>query len=205
MKAPDIILDVLKMYKADTYIGSHGLEIPPGVLSLIELLVHPRPDSSRPIGSCYPVMKVEDLWSGLFELERKKFLSMDGLAIYDYEERFQFPKDLRVQLERWVIQNDPGCGFGGVGTIWAICRDVAERTGWTQGETVFGKENIPWMTEATKKRCWNVWIPALDIRLADKHYPQKDVVLEEIPIEFWIGWLQFIAKDIASEGKDTAL
>jgi hypothetical protein len=194
MSLADVIYDVWNMHKAGTYIGSPGLEIPPGAFQLIELLTPPRKDES-PCGSCYPG-KREDFWPALYELERQKLLKIDGLAIGDYEEHFQFPKDLRSKLEQWIIENDPHCGFGGVGTVWDICRKVARRTGWKKGETVFGKDNIPWMTEAVAERCWNVWIPALDIRLADKKYPDKDVVIDEIPVEVWVGWLKFIRRDL---------
>jgi hypothetical protein len=195
MSPADVIYDVWKMYKADKYVGTHGLEGSLSAWQFFDLLFTPKSTENRPEGSCFIAHDRKLFWEAMDELERRKLLEADGLAVMEYQERFRFPRDLLGQLEHWVVEQDPGCGFGGIGTIHEICADVARRTRWRKGESVFGK-NIPWMTEGAKERCRTVWIPALDTRLADETYQDKAHVLDEIPVEVWVGWLKFIRRDL---------
>jgi hypothetical protein len=204
MPVADAVLDIWEMFKQGTCVGEHNV----GMLytqELDELLaLHPRrlpfvlQSSDGTQKETHSLdFPSETINTAMDELKRRKLIDLSGCVLVPFVEHFCFPDNLHHEFA-FLVGDQYGWPNGDAGDcfLWGLYTKLAEKKGWTCAEDVFGHANVPRMTEATLKRCRDVWIPHLDARLADKNFPGKGKVLEEMPFCSWVDWLEFIQRDI---------
>jgi hypothetical protein len=202
----DAVLDIWEMFKRGTYVGEHNV----GMLYTSELddllnlssrkvpyIIQSRDGEREDHSIEFPSDTIN---SAMDELKRRKLIDLSGCVLVPYTEHFQFPHEIHNDFA-FLVGDQYGWPNGDAGDcfLWGLYKALVEQTEWTCGEDVFGSANVPRLTKESLERCRNVWIPALDLRLADKSFLEKGKVLEEIPVEFWRGWLEFIQRDILEQ------
>ena len=214
----DAVEDIFRRHWAGEYLGEHN----PGMLYVqdVESLLGITPDTrtfhlgeardneGNVVGdqeTFHIPFPSEVILAAVEELKRRKIVDLNGMIIIPHREHFRFPSSLHHQLALW-IEEPLGWPNGDAGDCFVadLCERVEGATGWTCGEEVFGKENIPNLSSSAKEHFFKRWLSNLE-KLRPFTFPVGDEAsrgmcrehwIRSLTIEQWVYWLRMIREEI---------